>query len=606
MSSAVPWLGQEGALGPPLREVLDSLFAFVGVLDSRGVLIQANQAPLQAAGLKPADVMGLAFWDCYWWNYDPAIAARIRAAVDACAAGGTVRFDVDARMAGGRLMRIDFMMAPLRDGAGRITHLIPSAVDVSERFRAEQALRDSEARLRMALRAAGAACFDWHLTDDTLFWTPEMYELYGLSPAGQPTYERWASTVLAQDLAQVEQVIARARNGDGEDFHVEFRIRHPRRGERWIASLGGLERLPDGRPYRLSGLNLDITDRKEAEQHQRLLMAEVDHRAKNMLAVVQAMLRLTKAETIDDFRTVLEGRVAALSHAHTLLAESRWRGANLNRLLREELAPFGGPESARVGLEGPHVLMAPEAAQAMGLILHELATNAAKYGALSVPEGRLRVSWAVTGQGLDLTWRELDGPPVRPPGDASFGTIVIDSSVTRQLGGRITRDWTPTGLVCRIALPPDTLATHGGLPADGTAEKERADPVVPPDAPSVRRNLSVLVVEDMPLVAMELEQVLRDAGFEVVGPAPSLAEALALARSARLDAAVLDVNLGGEPVFPLAAELRRQGVPFLFCTGYDPGSLRETAFGDTPALRKPLHPPMLMASLDKLLNAPPG
>ena len=202
---------------------------------------------------------------------------------------------------------------------------------------------------------------------------------------------------------------------------------------------------------------MDFTARKEAEERQSLLMREVDHRAKNALAVVQAVLRLTKAETAQEFGRAIEGRVAALARAQTLLTESRWMGADLNAMLHGELDPFlGNAGSTRVTFAGPALTVAPMAAQPLSMTLHELATNAAKYGSLSAPGGALDLCWKIdqANDRLRLRWTESGGPAIAtPPVGRGFGSRVIRTTIHDQLGGEVAFEWQPTGLVCLMDLP---------------------------------------------------------------------------------------------------------------------------------------------------------
>lgn len=583
------------------ERVLDGLFAFVGVLSPAGALLQANRAPLLAADIAASDVIGKSFWECFWWSHSSQEQARLKSSVERCAAGETVRYDVDIRIADDRRMRIDFMLAPSHDPEGRITHLIASGVDVSKRHAVENALRNSEERLRFALTAAGAAIWDWDIASQTVYWSQEHWQLYGLPPEVAPSYESWLVRIVPEDRARAEAAVRTMLDGNTDEFQSEFRIRHPERGIRWLLGLGRGERLPDGTLHRLSGITIDITDQKHTEQNLRLLMSEVDHRAKNMLAVVQAMLRLTQADDIAEYRTAVEGRVGALARAHTYLAETRWRGADLHRLVEAELATHAGPDRSRVKLAGPKVLLAPDTAQAAAMAFHELASNAARFGSLSVSDGRLDIGWAVDERGLTLDWREDGGPPpAAPPADPAdtddarsqgLGTILIDRSIGQQLGGEIVRDWSPAGLHCTIWLPAINLA-------DTPREEPEQALIRLRDDPQKRR---ILIVEDTPLVAMELEQILEEAGYVVIGPAMSLDSGLELAGTERVDAAVLDVNLAGRLVFPLAERLAETGIPILFCTGYERGILNGTAFENYPCIAKPFAAITLQAAVGEIL-----
>jgi PAS domain S-box-containing protein len=212
----------------------------------------------------------------------------------------------------------------------------------------------------------------------------------------------------------------------------------------------------------------DLTERRRAEEERLLLMREVDHRAKNVLAVVQAALRLTPKRDPEAYAAAVEGRVMALARAHTLLSERRWSGAELRALLGGELSPFlsavaqagdaGGAalDTPRAELDGPPVTLAPTAAQALSMALHELATNATKHGALSASGGRLRVSWTLDRENcaLRLRWTETGGPALAgPPARRGFGSRVIEATIRNQLGGIVRTAWEPEGLVCEIEAP---------------------------------------------------------------------------------------------------------------------------------------------------------
>jgi PAS domain S-box-containing protein len=210
---------------------------------------------------------------------------------------------------------------------------------------------------------------------------------------------------------------------------------------------------------------VDITDRKaaeaalrEREEQSKVLAREVDHRARNILAIVQAIARRTEAESVPAFIEALNNRLRALARANTLLAESRWHGADLRALLEQELAAYGG-SGGRVTLSGAPLALALDAAQPLAMAVHELAANAAKYGALSVPGGRVAVEWSCpTGGPFVLRWRETGGPRVSEPSRRGYGSELIEI-LARQLDGELRFDWCPDGLVCEVRLPPGTLAS---------------------------------------------------------------------------------------------------------------------------------------------------
>ncbi|HEX2134492.1 MAG TPA: HWE histidine kinase domain-containing protein, partial [Microvirga sp.] len=195
---------------------------------------------------------------------------------------------------------------------------------------------------------------------------------------------------------------------------------------------------------------VDISHRKEAEEQLTLLAEEVNHRAKNLLSIVQAAVRLTRAETVEALKAALEGRIGALAHAHNLLAKSRWTGADLQHLVQEEVAPYLGGPVPRVWISGPPLSLQAHAAQSLAMAIHELATNAVKYGALSNEVGRVEVSWTLEGARLQLHWREFDGPAASRPTKKGVGSAVI-SRAMRHLGGDVEFDWCPEGLTCRLS-----------------------------------------------------------------------------------------------------------------------------------------------------------
>ena len=324
-----------------------------------------------------------------------------------------------------------------------------------------------------------------------------------------------------------------------------------------------------------------------AEETERLLIREVDHRAKNVLAVVQSLIRLTPFVSKQQYMADLNGRIHALARAHSLLSSNRWGGVQLETLLREELEPYLG--GGHVNLEGPPVMIRAPAAQPLSLILHELATNAAKYGALSRDDGRLEVTWECReGEACEVVWRE-PGAKLAPNASEGFGSRLISSAV-EQLHGRSRRDFDEDGLVFRMSLGSDA--------ALGAAA--RPEPSRPMDTPMDARlvNRRVLVVEDEVLVAMDLQATLEDAGCVVVGPAGTIEDALKLADQ-DLDCAILDVNLGGRSIQPVARALADRGVPHVYITGYqDP--FQTTGL----VLRKPATPTAIIGALRAALAGP--
>jgi two-component sensor histidine kinase/CheY-like chemotaxis protein len=324
-------------------------------------------------------------------------------------------------------------------------------------------------------------------------------------------------------------------------------------------------------------------------------MREVDHRAKNALAVVQALVRLTKAPTIEAFVEAVQGRVAALARAHSLLARTRWSGANLELLISEEFAAYRHGRSDKICFSGPPLRVVTEAVQSLGIVFHELTTNAAKYGALSVPEGTVEVRWWVSEDGnLRLVWQESGGPAVAEPTRRGFGSTMISRAVTTQLGGNIEFRWESQGLRCEFTVAADWFDRENleSAPAPSVAGLSAL-------ATSLR-DCRILVVEDETPTAAGTMEDLQKIGCRPIGPVATLEEALRLVASESiLDAAVIDINLRGRMAWPVADALRKRGVPFLLATGY--GDLAERR-DDALILEKPFSAETLASALQRILK----
>jgi PAS domain S-box-containing protein len=340
----------------------------------------------------------------------------------------------------------------------------------------------------------------------------------------------------------------------------------------------------------------DITERKANEEARHLLAREVDHRAKNALAVVEAVVSLTRAVTKEEFIASVRGRISSLGRAHSLLAQNRWEGADLAQIVADETT--GYQRGDRIGISGPSLVLPPSAVQPIGLLIHELATNAVKYGALSAEAGRVDVTWAVLAGGeLEFRWTETGGPAVSEPASAGFGSTLVKQVVTRQLEGALNISWPPGGMRLVASLPP--AAYRLDLPAALTPPSSVTIEEI--SAPPRRGRL--LVVEDESLIAMAICQDLSSLGWDIVGPAASIDEARRLIEGTSLpDAAVLDVNLSGKLVYPLAEWLQSQSVPFVFCSGYE--QLEDNPEYETwPRVRKPVDIHLLDGELRRVREA---
>jgi len=334
---------------------------------------------------------------------------------------------------------------------------------------------------------------------------------------------------------------------------------------------------------------------REHLDRQLMMTAELDHRVKNMLAVIQALVQRTGdgAQSLEEFSENLRGRIHAMTQTHRLLSESHWEGAELRAIVESELAAYRSGDGDNVEVGGPNVLLKPRAAAAVSMALHELATNAAKYGAFSTRRGHVEVVWEREDDGrLGLRWTEAGGPPVVAPTRRGFGTRAIEQALGYELNGAVRLEFRPGGVSCEVAVPAEEIARGlaAAKPAPPPADER------PPPAVAGRR---VLVVEDSALVALEVVEAVTRLGWRVVGPAKRLGEALALARTEPLDGAVLDINLNGDFVYPVAEVLQNRGVPFVFASGYVGRSIMPTRFHGAPLVEKPFRADGLQATMAK-------
>jgi two-component sensor histidine kinase/DNA-binding response OmpR family regulator len=361
----------------------------------------------------------------------------------------------------------------------------------------------------------------------------------------------------------------------------------------------------DGEILEWFGAARDISERKRHEETQQLLVSELSHRVKNMLAVVQAIAQQTLRQARDpaEFATSFGGRIQSLSRMHGLLSQSGWQDADLQEIVRDQLAAH---ETARVAVSGPPVRLGPQVVLHVALMLHELGTNSVKYGALSKAEGAVNVSWAVCDSRLLLEWRERGGPPVKSPLTRGFGTRLIEQTAKSE-GGRSHMIVEADGLRWEIMLPLNADGA-GALRKRNNPTKQaplgpRSTPHVGPSEPL--RGKRFLIVEDEPLIALEIVAGLESAGADVEGPIGSVEDALRAIEDASFDGVLLDANLWGKSAGDIAAALTRRNIPFVFVTGYGRQALPES-FGQSPMLTKPFTQEQLLHTAARLVTVPAG
>jgi two-component sensor histidine kinase len=274
-----------------------------------------------------------------------------------------------------------------------------------------------------------------------------------------------------------------ALQSGNDHYEMEYRIFRPEGGLRWIFGRGRVVRDARGAPVRYSGVDIDITERKRLEEHQKLLLAELNHRVKNTITTIQSIARqsLTDGRRLEEARDAFLRRLQALAQTHSLLTDSEWRGVKLSALIENELRPYG----RQVSFEGADVVFSPKAALILGLVLHELTTNAAKHGALGAAEGRIDLSWRVPdGDRFCLAWHERGGPEVDPKARRGFGSRLLEEAVSYELRGEASLELAPEGARYELTAPlqelvePTALLDCGGaspLPA-GSAHTRSGTP----------------------------------------------------------------------------------------------------------------------------------
>jgi two-component sensor histidine kinase/DNA-binding response OmpR family regulator len=466
-------------------------------------------------------------------------------------------------------------------------------------------LLQSEQLRSVALAAGQMGSWDWDAATREVSWDEGQFHIFGVDPSQfKPTIDNMRALVVPEDWERLGAAVTGIAE-DGQTFQGEFRVRRPNGEVRWCIGAAAASVDANRRVARLGGVTVDITERKNAEERQALLVREVDHRARNALAVVQSIVRLTRAPTKEAYIAAVEGRITALSRAHVLLSESRWQGANLTRLLEEELAPYRRSEVERISTSGPAVFLDPATAQILAMTLHELATNAAKYGALSSTFGRVKLTWDKRPNGLELRWIESGGPPVQPMRAEGYGTRVISASIERHLDGRARFEWRAEGLHFTMSIPLGARAKPSNGIANGAqapAEEKGGS------AREVVTGNRLLLVEDEALTGMMMSDMLTELGFHVVGPFGRVADAIAAVGREDIHGAVLDVNLDGEMVYPVADAVAARGVPFVFVTGYGAEGI-DARFAQVPVLQKPIERQMLQKIFlhsDQMLGRPSG
>ncbi|MEG3178910.1 HWE histidine kinase domain-containing protein [Sphingomonas sp. RB3P16] len=372
------------------------------------------------------------------------------------------------------------LCSPVFNEAGEVTYFFASQFDVTvERERLVRLQRDrddleaevgqrtsdllqAESRLRFALEAAQLGSWSLDLATERMTATDGCKENWGRSLTESFSYDDIKAAVHPNDRVRRDEALRVALEETG-DYDVEYRILTPEGEERWLYVRGQVFRRADGTPLLLVGVSQNVTDRKRAEDHRAMLANELSHRVKNMLATLQAIVAQTlrNAVTLEGAAETLAGRIQAMDAANTLLVNDHWESATMRDLVDRALAPFGTNDDDRIKVSGPDIGVPPSLAVGLALALHELATNAAKYGALSVSGGHVAISWSIDETTkparLHLLWQEAGGPPVTPPTRMGFGSKLIQRVLAGEIGGEAKIEYHPTGVVFSTVTPLPAL-----------------------------------------------------------------------------------------------------------------------------------------------------
>ncbi|HZH10157.1 MAG TPA: HWE histidine kinase domain-containing protein [Microvirga sp.] len=437
-----------------LRQIADNLPALIAYVDADQRYRFNNKAYISWMGRTPESLYGVHLRDAV----GEEAYSRVKPFIDAVLRGEHVSHEWRAHFSTGtRFVKSEYI--PDRRDDGSIAGFYVLASDLTEFEKSQKALARSNARLRLAVDAGRMAIWESDMATRSITSSPELNRLFGFPADSTPTSDEIRSRYAPGQKEHLQQV-AREAIARGERYaETELEIVLPDGSHRWLLLRAELQDTENGSPSRAVGVAVDITDRKKAEEHQRLLINELNHRVKNTLTTVQSIATqsLRTASTAEEARDAVEGRLFALSRAHDVLTRENWDGAYLREVVERAIEPFQGHEGNQFEVSGKDIRLPPRIALALAMAIQELGTNAAKYGALSSEAGRIVLEWTIVNpQGqphLSMIWQELNGPAVTEPKRRGFGTRLIERSLAQELNGSVEIVFAPTGVICRIDAP---------------------------------------------------------------------------------------------------------------------------------------------------------
>lgn len=427
-----------------------------------------NRRWQEFTGLTPEDSQGEG-----WLNaVHPDDLADVRGQWrEAVATGLPYEAEYRVRNAEGRYEWVLSRAMPIQDLSGSRVRWFGTSTNIDAQKKAEETVRNLETRYRLALEAANLGTWQVDLATNQILWDEGACVIFQLPNEGSFTisFEEALSMIHPDDRETVRTGIAQAC-APGSDGHYEneYRAVLPDGKLHWFRSVGQALFAPDDRTAHavsISGVVSDVTERHTFEEAQHLLTRELNHRVKNLFAIANGMVSMTARTAKDpkEMATALRGRLSALSRAHELVQPATAVGQSgsdveLTRLCEAVLEPYRQNDAGKVVIDGPSVVVGSNTTTSLALVLHELATNAAKYGSLSAPDGHLSIQWSIQNDTVDLTWRESGGPAVEAPPDfEGFGTQLSQRSIAGQLGGTLEREWLSEGLQVHMTLPLNRL-----------------------------------------------------------------------------------------------------------------------------------------------------
>ena len=454
-----------------LRELLGALPAAIYVTDAAGHITYCNQRAIDLWGDDP--ILGKDRWSDFskFYYADGSPMPLADCPTEIALKQGRVapgREGIIERKDGKRIPIAPYP-TPLHDDTGAIVGVVNMTVDISERKKAELALAERNLQLALAGKAALVGSFAYDMDTEEIQISQGYAAMHGF-PEGTTHIARdlWQVGVHPEDRGRVDELRSRAFRDQRGEYGCEYRIVRSGAEERWIEARCFVSYRSDGSPQRVVGVNIDVTERKQAEDHQRMLVAELDHRVKNVLATVSAVAARTldSNSSMDQFVTALDGRIRSMATTHELLSGRQWKGIPLADLLRHQLAPYA--TSNNMDVKGPEVLLSAAAGQTIGMVLHELITNAAKYGALSTHDGRISVRWYWPLNGkvpdrLVIEWQETGGPAVQVPDRPGHGMEVIRDLLPYELDANVDLAFASGGVRCRFDIPVSQLTNDDQL-----------------------------------------------------------------------------------------------------------------------------------------------